>query len=210
MPVSLMRTFEEKHRVQIRQLWGMTETSPMATMAWPPPGTPDHEYWALRATQGQPVCGVETRIVDDNGTVLPNDGDVGGGVGGSRPVDHRLLLPGTGRVEIPVGVVAYRRCRPDRRPWLHHADRPGQGRDQVRRGMDLVGGVGELSDRTSRRGGGRRRRRPRRALAGAAPGGHRAQRRGSRRQSPNCEITCPTKWFDGGYPSGGLSSTRFR
>ncbi|EUA50568.1 AMP-binding enzyme family protein [Mycobacterium xenopi 3993] len=35
VPLSLMRTFEEKHGVQIRQLWGMTETSPMATMAWP-------------------------------------------------------------------------------------------------------------------------------------------------------------------------------
>jgi fatty-acyl-CoA synthase len=74
VPVSLMRTFDEKHGVQIRQLWGMTETSPMATVAWPPPGTPDDEYWSLRATQGQPVCGVETRIVDDDGTVLPNDG----------------------------------------------------------------------------------------------------------------------------------------
>lgn len=74
VPVSLMRTFEEKHGVQIRQLWGMTETSPMATMAWPPPGTPEDQHWAFRATQGQPVCGVEMRIVDDEGAVLPNDG----------------------------------------------------------------------------------------------------------------------------------------
>ena len=73
VPVSLMRTFEEKYRVQIRQLWGMTETSPMATMAWPPPGTPDDQHWALRGTQGRSVCGVETRIVDDDGNVLPND-----------------------------------------------------------------------------------------------------------------------------------------
>jgi fatty-acyl-CoA synthase len=75
VPVSLMRTFEDKHGVQIRQLWGMTETSPMATMAWPPPGTPDDQHWVLRATQGQPVCGVETRIVDDHDNVLPNDGN---------------------------------------------------------------------------------------------------------------------------------------
>ncbi|HTX97308.1 MAG TPA: long-chain fatty acid--CoA ligase [Mycobacterium sp.] len=74
VPVSLMRTFEEKHGVQIRQLWGMTETSPMATMAWPPPGTPEDQHWAFRATQGQPVCGVEMRIVDDDGGVLPTDG----------------------------------------------------------------------------------------------------------------------------------------
>ena len=52
VPVSLMRTFEEKHGVQIRQLWGMTETSPMATMAWPPPGTPEDQHWAFRATAG--------------------------------------------------------------------------------------------------------------------------------------------------------------
>jgi fatty-acyl-CoA synthase len=74
VPVSLMRTFEDKYDVQIRQLWGMTETSPLATMAWPPPGTPEDQHWAFRATQGQPVCGVEMRIVDDDGQVLPNDG----------------------------------------------------------------------------------------------------------------------------------------
>lgn len=74
VPESLMRAFQEKHGVQIRQLWGMTETSPLATMAWPPPGTPDEEHWVLRATQGQPVCGVQTRIVDDDDNVLPNDG----------------------------------------------------------------------------------------------------------------------------------------
>ncbi|OMC52850.1 long-chain fatty acid--CoA ligase [Mycobacterium sp. IS-2888] len=80
VPLSLMRAFEDKHDVQIRQLWGMTETSPLATMAWPPLGTPEDEHWKLRATQGQPVCGVEMRIVDDEGQVLPNDGDAVGEV----------------------------------------------------------------------------------------------------------------------------------
>ncbi len=80
VPVSLMRTFEEKHGVQIRQLWGMTETSPMATMAWPPRGTSEDQHWAYRATQGQPVCGVEMRIVDDDGRVLPDDGNAVGEV----------------------------------------------------------------------------------------------------------------------------------
>ena len=74
VPVSLMQTFEERHGVQIRQLWGMTETSPMATLAWPPPGTPEDRHWALRGSQGRPMCGVETRIVDDEGAALPNDG----------------------------------------------------------------------------------------------------------------------------------------
>jgi fatty-acyl-CoA synthase len=78
VPASLMATFEEKHGVQVRQLWGMTETSPLATMAWPPPGTPDDQYWTLRASQGQPVCGVQTRIVDDDGAVLAHDGSAVG------------------------------------------------------------------------------------------------------------------------------------
>ncbi len=80
VPVSLMRTFEDKHGVQIRQLWGMTETSPIATMAWPPPGTPEDQHWTFRASQGQPVCGVEARIVDDDGQVLPNDNQAVGEV----------------------------------------------------------------------------------------------------------------------------------
>lgn len=74
VPVSMMRTFEDKYNVQIRQLWGMTETSPLATLAWPPVGTSEERHWAIRGTQGQPICGVELRIVDDEGEVLPNDG----------------------------------------------------------------------------------------------------------------------------------------
>ncbi len=78
VPISLMRAFENNYGVQIRQLWGMTETSPTATMAWPPPGSSDDQHWALRGTQGRPICGVETRIVDDEGSVLPNDGEAVG------------------------------------------------------------------------------------------------------------------------------------
>ena len=74
VPVSLMQTFEQRYGVQIRQLWGMTETSPMATLAWPVPGTPADKVWEIRATQGRPMCGVTARIVDDEGAVLPNDG----------------------------------------------------------------------------------------------------------------------------------------
>jgi fatty-acyl-CoA synthase len=74
VPVSLMRIFEERHGVHIRQLWGMTETSPLATMAWPPRGTPEDQQWAFRGTAGRPMCGVEARIVTDDGRALPTDG----------------------------------------------------------------------------------------------------------------------------------------
>jgi fatty-acyl-CoA synthase len=78
VPVSLMKAFEEKFDVEIRQLWGMTETSPIATLAWPPPGLSADRQWEIRGTQGRPICGVETRIVDDEGAVLPNDGETVG------------------------------------------------------------------------------------------------------------------------------------
>ena len=73
VPVSLMQVFEQRYGVQICQLWGMTETSPMATVARPAPGTPPEREWEVRATQGRAMCGVETRIVDDHGGVLPHD-----------------------------------------------------------------------------------------------------------------------------------------
>ncbi len=74
VPVSLMKAFEEKKfDVQIRQLWGgMTETSPIATLAWPPPGLPVEKQWEIRGgTQGRPMCGVEARIVDDEARCCP-------------------------------------------------------------------------------------------------------------------------------------------
>ncbi|WP_199178265.1 fatty acid--CoA ligase [Mycobacterium hubeiense] len=74
VPLSLMKEFEERHGVRIQQAWGMTETSPLATVAWPAPGITGDQYWALRATQGRPMCGVQTRIVDDEGNPLPHDG----------------------------------------------------------------------------------------------------------------------------------------
>jgi fatty-acyl-CoA synthase len=73
VPLSLMQAFEERHGVPILQAWGMTETSPIATVARPPAGTASEDLWRLRASQGRAICGVETRIVDEAGMVLPND-----------------------------------------------------------------------------------------------------------------------------------------
>ncbi|OBF19992.1 long-chain fatty acid--CoA ligase [Mycobacterium sp. ACS4331] len=78
VPVSLMKSFEAQYNVRIRQAWGMTETSPIATLAWPPPGVDEDKHWELRGTQGRPLCGVEARIVDDEGVPLPHDGEAVG------------------------------------------------------------------------------------------------------------------------------------
>ena len=80
VPMSMMKTFEKQHDVPIVQAWGMTETSPLATIARPLPDVSEEQYWAQRATQGRPVCGVEARIVDDDGHPLPHDGEAVGEV----------------------------------------------------------------------------------------------------------------------------------
>jgi fatty-acyl-CoA synthase len=80
VPRSLMERFESDHGVRIIQGWGMTETSPLAAMAYPPrgveQGTPDEMDW--RAKAGRVLSGVEIRIVDDADNALPWDGDAVG------------------------------------------------------------------------------------------------------------------------------------
>jgi len=78
VPRSLMERFEERHRVRIVQAWGMTETSPLAAVALPPKGCCPEEELDWRAKTGRVVAGVELRIVDDAGKVLPWDGKSAG------------------------------------------------------------------------------------------------------------------------------------
>lgn len=75
VPLHLIRAFQEKYGVHIVQAWGMTETSPLAAIARPPGSANDEEHWALRASQGRPVAGVEVRLVDDHGDEVPHDGE---------------------------------------------------------------------------------------------------------------------------------------
>ncbi len=74
VPLGMMKEYQERFGVVIRQGWGMTETSPLAAIATPPPEAKGEDHWALRASAGRVLCGVEIRIVDDEGNVLPNDG----------------------------------------------------------------------------------------------------------------------------------------
>ena len=73
-PPALMIGLEERHGIQVLHAWGMTETSPLGSIARPPAGLSKEETLAYRLTQGLLPCPVEGRIVDDEGHVLPNDG----------------------------------------------------------------------------------------------------------------------------------------
>lgn len=75
VPESLMRAFDERYGVTILQLWGMTETSPVGSIASVPRGVEGEEAWRYRSRTGRPVAGIELRIVDDEGKTLPWDGE---------------------------------------------------------------------------------------------------------------------------------------
>lgn len=77
VPRQLIEAFDADFGIRLVQAWGMTETSPLAAMANPPrsaePGSEDE--WVHRARTGRVVPGVELRICDDDGNVLPWDGE---------------------------------------------------------------------------------------------------------------------------------------
>jgi fatty-acyl-CoA synthase len=78
VPRSLMEAFEERHGVRIMQAWGMTETSPLASVARPPAGAEGEDHWRYRSTAGRILPLVEVRLVTGDGSVAPWDGETTG------------------------------------------------------------------------------------------------------------------------------------
>jgi fatty-acyl-CoA synthase len=65
--------------LRLVQAWGMTETSPMATISLPRSWHQPEKHLDIRAMQGPPVAGVELRICDIvTGDELPWDGEAFG------------------------------------------------------------------------------------------------------------------------------------
>ena len=84
VPRNLMEGYE-RHGVRILQAWGMTETSPICTVARPPADAEGEEHWGRRVSQGRLVPWVELRITDDDGEALPWDGEQTGEIEVSGP-----------------------------------------------------------------------------------------------------------------------------
>ncbi|GAA3830651.1 long-chain fatty acid--CoA ligase [Amycolatopsis tucumanensis] len=74
-PPALMHTFEERYGVPILHAWGMTETSPLGSVARPPAGATGEEAWKYRYTQGRFPASVRARLIDDNGNEQPWDNE---------------------------------------------------------------------------------------------------------------------------------------
>ncbi|NKS19203.1 long-chain-fatty-acid--CoA ligase [Rhodococcus hoagii] len=74
VPPSLMHAFENDHQVSVLHAWGMTETSPVGSVARPPAEATGEERWKYRYTQGRFPASVEARLIDDDGNRVPHDG----------------------------------------------------------------------------------------------------------------------------------------
>ncbi|MFD0388273.1 long-chain fatty acid--CoA ligase [Tistrella bauzanensis] len=83
MPRVLMERFERDYGITMVHAWGMTETSPLVTVALPlarHDGLSEDDDRTLRLSQGRPVFGTEVRIVGEDGGIAAHDGRTPGHV----------------------------------------------------------------------------------------------------------------------------------
>jgi fatty-acyl-CoA synthase len=76
-PEAVIRALHDRHGVEVKHMWGMTETSPVATCAAPGAeagALAFDELVRLRLKQGRPQLGCELRIVDDQDRPVAEDG----------------------------------------------------------------------------------------------------------------------------------------
>jgi fatty-acyl-CoA synthase len=73
----MLRCFQEEYGVEVRHAWGMTEMSPLGTVAMPKAkhaAADDATREAVQHKQGFPIFGVDMKIVGESGEELARDG----------------------------------------------------------------------------------------------------------------------------------------
>jgi len=82
VPRAMAETFERRYGVKVRQVWGMTEISPLGVISTPTPRIAalgqEGEEDIIWTRQGRMQFGVELRIVGEDGRELPQDGNTAG------------------------------------------------------------------------------------------------------------------------------------
>ncbi len=80
-PPSMITAFQEEHGAKVLHAWGMTEMSPLGTACrlLPKHANATAEVkLSVQMKQGRPIFGVDLRLVDDSGSVVPHDGTTSG------------------------------------------------------------------------------------------------------------------------------------
>lgn len=82
LPRSMAEAMQARYGVEVQQIWGMTETSPLGVLSTPTPKlveagkrVEDDVIWTR---QGRRQFGIEIRIVGADGRELPSDGESAG------------------------------------------------------------------------------------------------------------------------------------
>ena len=76
-PPVIIEKFRNHYGVDVVHAWGMTETSPIGTICRlkaKHSALSDAEQFAIRVKQGRAIFGIEMKIVDAKGKLLPRDG----------------------------------------------------------------------------------------------------------------------------------------
>lgn len=81
VPRSMIERFEKDYDVDVIQAWGMTEMSPLGSLNRALPYWDELSYedrLDVRCKQGRAACGVDMKIVGEDGADLPHDGETAG------------------------------------------------------------------------------------------------------------------------------------
>jgi fatty-acyl-CoA synthase len=78
LPESVMRAYADEFGLVMTHAWGMTETSPLGSIAHEPAGVTGEAVWEYRTSQGRLFCTIEGRLGGDDGEILPSDGKTAG------------------------------------------------------------------------------------------------------------------------------------
>lgn len=95
VPEFLLRAFRDDYGVDVVHAWGMTEMSPLGTAAVASrtiAGASDEDRFRLTLKQGRPPLGVEMKLTDEHGHLLPHDGATPGGLKVRGPCVARAYL----------------------------------------------------------------------------------------------------------------------
>jgi 3-(methylthio)propionyl---CoA ligase len=141
-PEAMLRKFGDVYDVRVLHAWGMTEMSPVGTVAGFKPrhaAMSADERYAVMAKQGRAVYGVDMKIVDPNGKELPWGTEVSGDVMVKGPWIVSQYFKGEGGDPLvdgwfPTGDVA----RFDADGYMQITDR---SKDVIKSGGEWIGSI---------------------------------------------------------------------
>lgn len=141
-PPAMIRTFAEKYGVHVLHAWGMTEMSPVGTVASfkvKHAGADAETRYGVMSKQGRAVYGVDMKIVGENGAELPWGGEQSGDLLVRGPWILNRYFKGEGGDPLqdgwfPTGDVA----RIDNDGYMQITDR---SKDVIKSGGEWIGSI---------------------------------------------------------------------